>query len=111
MPNTPKCKIDETGTPTKGDFASANQALTDAAKAREDGLATVTSSNGKQTSWAWNLALPTGCQPLSLNMIIKTVVFDPCAYQGVFHDLMSLLWAGATLFAVFGLVGRTLREA
>jgi len=111
LPNTPKCKIDETGTPTKGDFGDATKSLNDAAKAREDGLSDVTSSQGKQTSWAWNLALPSGCQPLSLNMFIKTVVFDPCAYQPVFHDLMSLLWAGATLFAVFGLVGRTLREA
>jgi len=111
LPNTPKCKIDETGTPTKGDFGSATTALNDASKAREDGLATVTSAQGKQTSWSWNLALPTGCQPLSLNMLIKTVVFDPCAYQAVFHDLMSMLWAGATLFAVFGMVGRTLRES
>lgn len=111
LPDTPKCKIDETGTPTKGDFGTATGQLNDAAKAREDGLATVTSAQGKNTSWAWNLALPTGCQPLSINMLLKVVTFDPCSYQAVFHDLMSLLWAGATLFAVFGLVGRTLRES
>lgn len=111
LPDTPKCKIDETGTPTSGSFADATKGIDDATKARQEGLATVTDPMGKNTSWTWTLALPTGCQPISLNMILKTVVFDPCAYQGVFHDLMSLLWAGATLFAVFGMVGRTLREA
>lgn len=111
LPNTPKCKIDETGTPTAGNFADATKALDDAKNSAVEGLTTVTSAQGKQTTWGWNLALPTGCTALTVDAIFKTFTINPCPYMGVMHDLMSMVWAAVTLFFVFGLVGRTLREA
>jgi hypothetical protein len=111
LPGTPKCKIDEAGTPEDGDFTAASTALDAAAAARTEGLGTVTSATNKNTTWAWTMQLPTGCQPITVDLIVRTFSVDPCAYQGVMHDLLSLLWAGSTLFAVFGMVGRTLRES
>jgi hypothetical protein len=36
---------------------------------------------------------------------------DPCPYQPVAHDIMSLIWAASTLFLCVGMVGRTIRAA
>jgi hypothetical protein len=40
----------------------------------------------------------------------EVVSLDPCEFQTVIHDLVSMIWAATTLFWVFGMVGRTLRE-
>jgi hypothetical protein len=110
----PKCQIDETGTPTSGDFTSANSALNAAKDEAVTGLGTVTSASGKATSWAWSLALPSACVPLVVDMtwggVGEVVSLDPCEFQTVIHDLVSMIWAATTLFWVFGMVGRTLRE-
>lgn len=115
LPTTPPCAIDEGKTQKTETLTDATKALQDAAKAREDGLTTVTSPTGKNTSWAWNLALPATCVPLNVDMRVgsigRLVTINPCNWMSVIHDLVSMLWAGGTLFAVFGMVGRTLREA
>ena len=107
-------KIKETGTPTSGDFTASNAAL-DAAKTEAvTGLGTVTSATGKATSWGWSMSLPTGCTPLAVDMRVggigQIVSLDPCEFQDVIHELLSMIWAATTVFMVFGMVGRTLRE-
>lgn len=115
LPTTPPCAIDEKDTPKTDSLTNATKAVEDATKARQDGLTTVTSPTGKNTSWAWNLALPATCVPLNVDMRVgsigRLVTINPCNWMSVIHDLVSMLWAGGTVFAVFGMVGRTLREA
>lgn len=114
LPNTPKCVIEEKGTPEKADLVDATTAIENAHKGRQDQVAEVSKPDGKNTAWTFTLALPTGCTALNVDMRYKgmgqMVNLDPCQAQGVMHDLMSLLWSAGTIFVVAGMFGRTLRE-
>ena len=114
LPTTPPCAIDEKDTPKKDDLKTATDALKDAATERQGKLPDVTTSTGKNTSWTFSLSFPTACVPLNVDMRFhgkgQIVVLNPCTWIATIHELVSMVWAGATLFLVLGMVGRTLRE-
>jgi len=104
LPNTPPCKIDETGTPTTADISKAE---VDASKA--EGLAKITDIASIQApAWSWSFQLPTSCSTISVGpFLTQTVVVDLCQYQSMIHDLVGLIWAAFTVWACVGMVGRT----
>lgn len=107
-PGKPACKIDETGTPSdavtplKAGNDTLTQSQTDAV-AKVNDAATATN---KDTGWKFSFALPSGCTTIPMYL---DVVVDVCKYRPVIHDLMSLAWLAATVFAIIGMVGRALR--
>jgi hypothetical protein len=110
LPGTPPCKIDETGTPSGQGVDSEGRAAMDAhGTAVGDAISGVVGGSGAPSStWGFSFNLPSHCQPFTVDMIYKVVDIDPCAFQAVIHDLMSLIWIGATIFFSLGMVFRTI---
>jgi hypothetical protein len=104
LPNTPACKIDETGTPTT---ATIPKAEVDSAKG--DALGKITDIGTIQApAWTWSFALPSNCSPITVGpFLTQSVVVDLCQYQAMIHDLVALIWAAFTVWACVGMVGRT----
>lgn len=102
LPGTPACKIDETGTPeAKQDTAEADAKK--AIKPLDDFIANPTAALPTLPTINWAFTLPSGCAPIAL------LAFDPwlqeidvCAFQPMFHDLMSFVWV---LGGIFGAIG------
>ena len=109
LPGKPKCLIDETGTKTeKGtSFESAKSELEISEAARKTAIAEA--ANIASPTWNFRFQLPTGCTPFQTG--IKAVILDVCKWQPIIHDLMSMVWASATLFCLVGMFGRTIRES
>jgi hypothetical protein len=108
-PGQPTCKIDETGTKSDSGttFGDAKTGLGQAAESRKNAIDGA--QNIATPSWSFTFQLPTGCSPL--HTAISGFVLNPCAYQSVIHDLMSMIWAAVTAFSIIGMVGRTIRES
>jgi len=108
-PDTPPCKIDESGTPTG---ANADAAARDGIEndyvmldSRLSGV--VAAQDAPDRSWGWSLNLPTTCQAWTLPGIFGSVVIDLCQYQDVVHDILSLWWVFGTLASCLWMVFRT----
>jgi len=109
-PGQPVCavKVNEEGYPDgKSAFTTSKDAID------KNATDTKTAINGAGTmqapQWSFSFQLPTGCTPYDTGL--RGFVLDPCKYQSMIHDLMSMLWAAATVFCIIGMVGRTIREA
>lgn len=111
-PGGPKCdvKIDETATPTgadalKGSREAIEKAATDAATSMQ----AAASAEGKDTSWGLTFDLPSSCEPFVMwdTAEFGAMEIDMCQWQPIIHDLLSMVWAAATVFAVAGMVFRT----
>lgn len=103
LPNTPPCKIDETGTPAADPLDKTGQ---DDAKAKFDqelgGLGAKDAP-----AWTWTFQLPSSCSPIATPAFAPWLTaVDVCPYQPVIHDLMSLAWIAATVFGCVALVNR-----
>lgn len=103
LPGTPKCAIDETGTPP-------------APPAIEDpDVSALTDILGEppvaDTSWSFSFALPSSCSVLSVGIGAWTVPVDLCKYQPIIHDILSMVWVAAGVWFAIGMVGRTLGSA
>lgn len=99
LPDTPPCKIDETGTPTSGDFSAPGAAIT----AEKDKGVKAIEDAGKRTSlpWSWTWALPQGaCSPIRLGSEAHPVMADPCNSPGVSLWRTLLAWYLAMLTAL-----------
>lgn len=107
-PGQSPCKIDETGTPQSGDFTSATKTLsdaqTDALKQINDKVAEPGPTGGHY--WSFTFQFPTGCTPLDTH--IGGVIMDVCQWQGMIHDLLSMIWVAVTAMACISMVGRTI---
>lgn len=103
LPGKPPCKIDETGTPTTGTISKEEVNV-----AKGEALGKITELGTIQApAWSWSFALPTGCSAIAVGpFLTRTVTVDLCAYQGLIHDLVALLWASATVWVCVGMVGR-----
>lgn len=51
-------------------------------------------------AWTWTFQLPTGCTPLP---VFLDVILDPCEWQPMIHDLMSMIWAITGVFGLFAI--------
>lgn len=96
LPDTPPCKIDESGTPPPGDanFDAASNEI----DVFKSGLyeALQTKLDEIVHEWTWTFQLPTGCASLQFDTRVGPVVeIDMCQWQPMIHDIMSMLWASA----------------
>lgn len=109
-PGQPVCdvKVSEKDMPEGKDaYKSATDQIkenADETKKGIDGAANITAP-----SWTFSFQFPTGCAPYDTGL--RGFVLNPCRYQSTIHDLMSMIWAAVTVFAIIGMVGRTIREA
>ncbi len=102
-PGQPPCKIDETGTPTQGNFSDGEQRLE---QAKTDAIAEINKVRTGQ-GFTWTFQLPTGCQPLQLPAFAGMIdSIDICQFQPMIHDLLSMIWIAATIFALWGMASR-----
>lgn len=106
-PGQPKCSINEAGTPDgKSAFDSANTGLDQ----NKDGWLAEISKVKDLTApgWTWTFQLPSGCSPLDVPAFNLTL--DVCRFQPIIHDIMSMLWAIATVMGcallVFNATGK-----
>lgn len=106
LPDTPPCRIDESGTPPPPPADS----MPDPEDALEPIKTVFENPQVADTSWSWSLQLPTGCSAFALPTLFGVTIppIDVCQWQGVIHDLMSMLWIGVSIFFCAGMVFRTL---
>lgn len=110
LPDTPPCKIYETGTPSPPEDDGENTFK---------GLI----PNCLKQDWRscfpelpdinWSFSLPSGCGPIPVPFgKYGFSEVNICPWQGMIHDLMSMLWAAAGLFGAIGILsGRRNSEA
>lgn len=103
----PPCgvKVDETGVKSDSStvFDAAKSNIDEVEQAAKDALADGGPARSIQApQWSWTFLLPSGCSPYPLEPFGMSV--DVCAFQDTIHDLMSLLWVGAGLFGLLGLL-------
>lgn len=58
------------------------------------------------SDWSWSFQFPTGCTPLV--MADFGVTINPCEWQSMIHDLMSMIWIISTFFGVLWIARGTL---
>lgn len=102
LPGTPACKIDETGTPEAKQDTAADDAKK-AFKPLEDFVANPTSALPTFPTINWAFTLPSGCAPIALPAFEPWLQqIDICAFQPMFHDLMSFVWVMGGIFGAIG---------
>lgn len=107
LPDTPACKIDETGTPTAPADDSATRAqgyiqgITNCVLTPSSCLPALPSLN-------WGFSLPTACQPIPVAAFSAYGLdeIDLCPFQPMIHDIMSMIWAAGGLFTAVGMMFR-----
>ena len=109
LPDTPACKIDETGTPTSGNFGTAEGELSEKRGELVGALGEAAHARSS-LPWSWSLDFPVGaCTPFVWDTRLGTLTIDPCSSAGV--DLWRALCAWL-LFALTGLhIWRSVNEA
>lgn len=105
LPGKPPCKMDESGTPTTGDYASATEAVEAAKEARTAQIEGAPSKT--DLGWSWPLSLPSAaCSPFTLYTPPEagtTWTVDLCssAMVDTFRALLAWLVASWTLLYVW----------
>lgn len=101
---SPPCgvKVDESGTPPPP--SSPLSQAEDNLDAEKQKVVTAIEENKSLEigDWTWSFQLPTGCTPITLDMIVP-VVLDVCRFQSIIHDLMAMVWAGVGVFGLFSI--------
>lgn len=113
-PGQPKCdvKVDESGTAKDAgtSFDGAKGELDTNKQSAQDAISGAHSITAP--TWSFSFQLPTGCTAYQVGTFKGTeFTFNPCQYQGMIHDLLSMVWAAVTAFCIIGMVGRTIRES
>ena len=106
-PGQPKCSINEAGTPGgKSAFDSSNAGLEEGKKGWIAELGKI--KDLAAPGWTWTFQLPSGCTPLDVPAF--NLSLDVCRFQPIIHDIMSMLWAIATVMGcalmVFNATGK-----
>lgn len=102
LPNTPPCKIDEKGTPEPKEDKAADD-IDKAKKPLDDFLKNPTSALPTFPTINWAFTLPSGCSPIALPAFAPYLQeIDVCAFQPMFHDLMSFVWVMGGIFGAIG---------
>lgn len=106
LPGKPKCQIDELNTKpevedtAKEDVEAKTKPLDDFLKNPESALPTLPTIN-------WAFQLPSGCSPIALPAFEPWLQqIDVCAFQPLFHDVMSIVWVIGGLFGAIGIFWR-----
>lgn len=102
LPGTPPCKIDEKGTPEAKEDKAADD-IDKAKKPLDDFLKNPTSALPTFPTINWAFTLPSGCAPIALPAFAPYLQeIDVCAFQPMFHDLMSFVWVMGGIFGAIG---------
>jgi hypothetical protein len=110
LPGKPPCKIDEGGTPSKGDFSEAKGKLDGLDKSVNDTVEKATGTSGKDTGWKIGFAPPTTCSnPVAFSFPKAGINWTPdlCSYQSQIHAIMSFLWVLFTLGSCLSMIRST----
>lgn len=106
LPDTPACKINETGTPA----AVAATALDPAGDPIADLRSIVANPVVAPVAFTWSFQLPSSCGPIPVPGFAQHVdPIDICAYQPIIHDLMSLCWLLAGVIGSWGMLSRAMQ--
>jgi hypothetical protein len=110
LPDTPACRIDETGTLTAAEVEQQMRPEQDADtayKGLRDFINDPLSRVGPFPQINWAFQLPTFCGPISLPAFAPYLTqIDVCQFQPVFHELMTVVWQLGALFGAIGLFWR-----
>lgn len=102
LPGKPVCnvKVDETGTPQADTLPTDVVADLSSKKAEWDQAISDPSAKwGPFPNISWAFALPTNCGPIPLPAFAPYMESaDVCAFQPIFHDIMSVVWVLGSLF-------------
>lgn len=103
LPDTPPCKIDESGTPPPADPFEDPDGWFDPLRGVFENPPVA------DTSWSWSFSLPSSCSVLTVGTFAgHTVTLDLCQWQPMIHAILSMVWLIAGIWAGVGMVGRTL---
>jgi hypothetical protein len=111
--NQPKCKIDETGTPTGADVdQGAKQSLDTESSKLDVKLSQVVAGDGApDRSWGFSISFPSTCTPLQITTRSwGNFTLNFCQWQPIVHDLMSMVWAAFTIWICIGMVFRAVNS-
>jgi hypothetical protein len=111
LPDTPACKIDETGMPDQAQIDSAMDRTkgTKIYKDIEDMAANPEQKLPAHPVINWAFVLPTGCAVIPLPAFAPIIPqVDVCQFQPMFHDLMSIVWL---LGGIFGAISLFMKNA
>jgi hypothetical protein len=106
IPGQPACKMDESGTPTQGDFSDGNSKVQQSQTDATNLIGQAAGTAGKSTGWSFSFSLPSSCQALTTWEGGPSI--NVCQWQGEIWDLMSMIWAGTTLWVCVGMVRRSI---
>lgn len=108
LPDTPACRIDETGTPeTVPELEDPQQQADDVYKPLADIVEDPESFWPELPDFNWSFQLPTGCGILNVPAFEPFLTgIDVCQFQPMFHDIMSVVWVMGGLFGAIGLFWR-----
>jgi len=102
LPDTPPCKIDETGTPAPNVSDWIDPAVVGVPL-----RSLVDAPDVADTKWTFTFSLPAACSVLTVGTFGgREISIDLCQYQPMIHELIGLLWIGATFWFSIGLVFR-----
>lgn len=109
IPGKPPCavKIDETGVPDGNSIFNGVNTQVDNLPNHasfKDAIEGIKNNNDLTPSWTWTFQLPTGCTPFQLGGY--DISIDVCQWQGMIHDIMSMIWAAATVWFLIALFMR-----
>jgi hypothetical protein len=106
LPGKPPCKIDESGTPEAGQDNSS-ELVTNLFKPVTQCFENISSCLPAFPELSWAFTVPAACVLIPVAGFAPYIEsIDLCKYQSLFHDLMSLLWVGAGLFAASSMLFR-----
>jgi hypothetical protein len=107
LPDTPPCKIDESGSALPDEVGTVQQDAQTALARLQACIDDIEACVPALPSLNWTFSFPTGCS------VIPTPAFAPymtgidvCQFQPQIHDILSMLWAAAGLFGAVGMVFR-----
>lgn len=110
VPGSPKCQMDETGTPNgQGSFDGAKSDLNQAVNDHIGHLGDVTSESGKDASWGWLPVMPTGtCTPFKMG---EFAAVDWCGIVPTLQQITSWMLGFLTCLSCLSMVNRAIRGA
>lgn len=111
LPGGSPCLIDETGTPEQVDDdgqTKIDEIFQPLMECMTDPLSCLPEL--PEVNWAFTF--PSSCGSISMGGYsqIGLPSIDVCQYQGIIHDLMSMLWAAAGLFGAVGMISGANRQ-
>lgn len=107
IPGYPPCKIDESGTPTSDGLPDATAAVAATTAGILGCISDPSSCFPVMPSLSWDFALPSACGEIPLPAFAPYVSsIDVCAYQPMFHELMSVVWQLGGLFGAIAMFWR-----